>query len=106
MRKKMPTNFGEIMYRSQFDYNERKIKKTKVNGVEVSTAYVPDYDCWETAIKDLDNIYPVERYQNPDLAILGHTKWVDNMEHGVEYIEKLEFFDLTEKEIIKLRRKK
>lgn len=59
-----------------FNYDDRKVEGTDVNGLTVSTVYTTD-EGYETAIIDLKEIYPVERYENKDDAETGHWKWCE-----------------------------
>jgi hypothetical protein len=43
------------------NYESRKVSRTEVNGVVVSTACT-NYEGYKTAIIDENSIYPVERY--------------------------------------------
>lgn len=64
------------------NYDSRKIDKTAVNGLTVSTAFTSD-EGYETAILDAVSVYPVERYKSREDAIAGHEKWrkaADNLE--------------------------
>ena len=65
---------------SKFDYNERKvatqIKPEENEGVGVSTCWVPDLECYETALLDQRGVHPVERYKTKELAFNGHNKWI------------------------------
>lgn len=56
------------------NYDERKIGRTDVNGLTVSTCYTSD-EGYETAIIDINGVYPVERYANKLEAEDGHRKW-------------------------------
>ena len=56
------------------NYKSRKVGRTEVNGIIVSTAYTND-EGYETAILDAKNAYPVERYKTKEDAEKGHEKW-------------------------------
>jgi hypothetical protein len=63
----------------QNNYDSRKIAKVEPNsngGIGVSTAYVDDLSCYETALLDANGVHPVERYDSKALAEVGHDKWV------------------------------
>lgn len=57
------------------DYESRKVANDKVNGLRVSTVYTYD-EGYETAIIDINGVYPVERYLTLDDAVAGHAKWL------------------------------
>mgnify|MGYP003396225043 CR=1 FL=1 len=57
-------------------YVSRKIAdKVYFKGIKISTCWVDDFECYETALIDSNGGYPVERYGNKEAAITGHTKW-------------------------------
>ena len=62
------------------DYRERKVARTESAdnfGIGVSTVWVHEINCYETALKDNLNIYSVERYKTYDEAFEGHKKWIE-----------------------------
>lgn len=62
------------------DYAERKVGRVEPEdnfGIGVSTVWLHDINCFETALKDSLGIYSVERYRTYDEAIEGHQKWVE-----------------------------
>ena len=86
------------------NYRERKVDRTTVKGLIVSTAYSSDCG-YETAIIDTVKVHPVERYSNKNEAIIGHKKWVKKAEN-LEKVIRLGDADgwLKEEEVI-LKRK-
>lgn len=104
-------NFSKIfegilaMAEDRDNYKERKVDKTEINGLEVSTAFTSDLG-FETAIIDEDGYYPVERYKTKDEAMLGHKKWCKEAEI-IKEIVTLEGWDevLIPKKSIVLKRK-
>lgn len=72
------------------NYDTRKVGRTKVNGVTVSTAYTSD-EGYETAILDANGVHPVERYYGKAEAEAGHAKWCKEAE-TVETVTKLGVF--------------
>ena len=69
------------------NYDSRKIKRTDVNGVTVSTADSSD-EGYETAIIDVNGVHPVERYSSKKAAISGHEHWCKKAE-TIKVITKL-----------------
>jgi len=68
-------------------YAERVVARTEPEenlGLGISTAWVTDLDCFETAILDANHAYPVERYADKDQAIAGHAKWLQSSKSLVE----------------------
>ena len=60
------------------NYEERKIDQTKVGDYTISTAYVFDFECYETAIHKADNDWiVVEHYPTKEESVDGHSKWCD-----------------------------
>ena len=62
------------------DYRERKVARTEPAdnfGIGVSTVWVHEINCYETALKDVLGIYSVERYKTYDEALAGHKKWIE-----------------------------
>lgn len=85
------------------NYETRKLGKTEVNGVAVSTAYTSD-EGYETAILDENGVHPVERYPSKEDAQLGHEKWCKEAE-TVETVTKLGGFGgLVDDEVITIVR--
>lgn len=90
-----PSNFIELMgnfvesgmldlptAQAVFDnYDERKIEKTKVEDYVLSTAWVLDGKCFETAVSHLYFCSPdkswcvLEKYDSREEAEDGHKKW-------------------------------
>ena|SRR3989344_869408 len=58
------------------DYNRRKVDKTWINGIGVSTVWVSAFGVWETALLDDSGTHPVERYDDRSEAVKGHKKWI------------------------------
>ena len=69
------------------NYDTRKLGRTEVNGVTVSTAYTSD-EGYETALLDANGVHPVERYNSKSEAEKGHEKWCKEAE-TVETVTKL-----------------
>jgi hypothetical protein len=72
------------------NYEERKVKNTKINDVLIDTVFVNDSDKdFETAIKSKlynENKWViVELYDTKEEAIKGHEKWVSKFEKIGEY---------------------
>lgn len=83
------------------NYEDRKLGRTEVGKLIVSTAYTPDMG-YETAILQKGTgVHPVERYTSKDLAELGHEKWVNDLPNLKE-IKELGYYSLAEESIIKL----
>ena len=62
------------------DYRERKVGRVEPadnSGIGVSTVWVHEINCYETALKDSLGIYSVERYRIYDEAFEGHKKWIE-----------------------------
>jgi hypothetical protein len=55
-------------------YDTRKVGRTDVDGLTVSTAYTSD-EGYETAIIDANKVYPVQRYGSKANALKGHKNW-------------------------------
>lgn len=86
------------------NYESRKLGKTEVNGLIVSTAYTSDGG-YETAIIDANKVHPVERYDSKEKAQTGHEKWCKEAE-SIETINKLGWLGIVKDEIITLNRVK
>lgn len=69
------------------NYDTRKLGRTDVKGVTVSTAFTLD-ECYETAILDANGVHPVERYNSKSEAEAGHEKWCKEAE-TVETVTEL-----------------
>ena len=62
------------------DYRERKVGKVEPEdnfGIGVSTVWIHDLNCYETALKDRFGIYSVERYRTYEEALAGHERWIE-----------------------------
>lgn len=57
------------------NYNDRKVGRTEVNGLIISTAFTSD-EGYETAIIDANGVHPVERYISLEASKEGHEKWI------------------------------
>lgn len=61
-------------------YNLRKVARLEEEdncGMGVSTAWVEDFQCFETAILNFaEGAVPVERYTTREAALEGHERWV------------------------------
>lgn len=85
------------------NYDTRKLGRTDVNGVTVSTAYTSD-EGYETAILDANGVHPVERYDSKSEAEAGHREWCKKAE-TVETVTKLGGFGgLVDDEVITIVR--
>lgn len=85
------------------NYDTRKLGRTDVNGVTVSTAYTSD-EGYETALLDANGVHPVERYDSKSEAEAGHEKWCKEAE-TVETVTKLGCFGgLVDDEVITIVR--
>lgn len=73
------TPFHRFLLHPMFnDYEERKLMRTEQrdnNGIGISTAWVSDEECYETAIIDKNGVHPVEHYNTIEEARTGHEKW-------------------------------
>ena len=76
-------NMFRGMGQDMLNYNSRKVNRTDVNGVTVSTAYTSDCG-YESAILDTARTHIVERYENREDAVAGHAKWVEFAKTAVE----------------------
>lgn len=64
------------------NYEDRKIgRDTSKSGIGISTAYTSD-EGYETALIDSDGVHPVERYDNKEMAEIGHAKWLEFADDG------------------------
>lgn len=85
------------------NYDTRKLGRTEVNGVTVSTAYTSD-EGYETAIIDANKVYPVERYETKEQAEQGHEKWCKEAE-TVETVTMLGGFGgMVDDEVVTITR--
>lgn len=67
-------------------YDLRKVDRTEVWEIIVSTAYT--YDCgYETAIIKHYNVDVVERYRTREESIEGHKKWIDFIKDWHDYTD-------------------
>lgn len=82
------------------DYKQILVQKTEKAGLIFSTINTPDLG-YETAIKDKNKIYVVERYKTKDDAINGHIAWVLKAE-DLDVITEIGMFG--EKYKVKLER--
>ena len=65
-------------------YHEGRIaKQEQVDGeqIGVSTVYTDD-EGYETALIDVNDVHPVERYKSKEEAEAGHKKWVEFAKDG------------------------
>lgn len=69
-------------------YETRCTGNTEVDGLRISTAFVSDLGCYETAVCDDAGIYPVERYTSKEKSIEGHEKWTKDI-IGKQTIERI-----------------
>lgn len=84
------------------NYENRKLGRSNINGLTISTAYTSDCG-YETAIIDENGVHPVERYNSKEEAEIGHEKWCKNSETITEVVE-LGYFDMIDDTIIQLKR--
>lgn len=85
------------------NYEDRKVARTQVKDLIVSTVFSSD-EGYETAIID-DNVYPVERYKTKEEAIKGHEEWCKKAETITEITMLGGFGGLVEDRKIILKRK-
>lgn len=85
-------------------YEDRMVARDEVDGLIVSTAHTAD-EGYETAIIDTESAYPVERYEDKDAAVLGHSKWLKDIvgKETVDRLGWLEFDYLAETFTLKRR---
>lgn len=95
--------FSGISTMGSQSIENRRILLDNINGLEISTVNTPDMG-FETAILDVNGVYPVERYPTRHDAIIGHNRWCKKAEKIKEVIT-LGYGGLTEEEKITLRRK-
>jgi hypothetical protein len=70
----------------------------ELNGVGVSTVYVNDLECQETALLTETGAIPVERYSSEEEALEGHAAWVEKVKAGIQRVTKLGYGRLIEPE--------
>ena len=92
------------------DYHERKVAIVKPqdnNGIGVITVWVHDFDCYETAIEDADDIHEVQRYATYEKAMEGHKRWIEKTK-TLEHVKALSnhLFDTPEHWVLLRRVKK
>jgi hypothetical protein len=83
-------------------YEKRKLGRTEIGGVTVSTAYTTDMG-YETAILDKSGVYPVERYATKELAAEGHENWCKKIPNLTE-IRELGYGSLADEKTVKITR--
>ena len=86
------------------NYEARKVDRTKINGLIISTAFSSDCG-YETAVIDAVAVYPVERYQSREDAIEGHKKWCQSSKELRKVVmlgDADEFFEPKEVTLIKI----
>lgn len=79
-----------------------RISREENNGVGVSTLWVDDLNCYETALLDSNGAHPVERYDELEKAKEGHQKWLEfskNCEGKVVVKLGLDKFGVDDEEI-------
>lgn len=84
------------------NYEKRKLGKTEVNGLTVSTAYTSD-EGYETALIDKNGVHPVERYPDKEAAEMGHAAWCEKAK-TIETVTELGCWGLVEDEQIQIVR--
>jgi len=85
------------------NYDIRKVDRTEVTGLIVSTAFTSDMG-YETAILDVLGAHPVERYSSREDAEAGHKRWVGQAT-SLKTVTVLGYFDLQDDERYTLRRR-
>ena len=94
----------EIFINSLFtqwdDYEDRKVYNTINGDYEIDTVYANDTGLYETAIKFKDNNWIiVEEYKTKKQALVGHKKWVNEMDkkpksvYSVQLCEMIKFME-------------
>ena len=83
-------------------YDRRKVGRDDINGLTVSTCWTDDQG-YETALVDSLKTYTVERYEDREEAVQGHSKWCIQAE-TIEQITSLGYDDITsDKEVTVVR---
>lgn len=86
-------------------YRRRQLADTDAAGLRVSTCWVDDLQCWETAICDLRGAHPVERYGEAAAAAAGHENWVAFASNRKNVaVVKLGYKNVVEDELVQLVR--
>lgn len=80
----------------------RKLARTEVAGLIVSTMLTPDCG-WETAVIDAQGAHPVARYADEQSAEQGHAAWVAKTP-TLEVLTKLGYGDMVPDRVIVLQR--
>ena len=68
------------------NYEERKVARDEVCGVEVSTVYTSD-EGYETALCDANGVHPVQRYETREDAQAGHIVWMEKAKTVTRVVE-------------------
>lgn len=84
------------------NYESRKVGRTDVNGIIVSTAHTSD-EGYETALIDKKGVHPVERYSSLKEAQIGHKQWEEKAK-TIEKVIKLGAWGCIEDESITISR--
>lgn len=75
---------SELKRLQTLDYARRRIARTEIDGLTVSTCWTRDGTVIETAILDQIGSYPVQRYKTEAEAEAGHKAWVAKVP-GLQY---------------------
>lgn len=90
--------FGKVRSPKRKD----RIGHMQVGRLTVSTVYVHDLECYETAlVVDGMNAHPVERYDERIEAEEGHAQWIRKAPHLTEFT-KLGYGDVVPPTTIRL----
>jgi hypothetical protein len=74
----------------------------EVGHLLVSTVYVNDLKCWETAVICEGHASPVERYDTKEDAVRGHERWIFEVPYMNE-ITKLGYGDQIAPKTVRIR---
>ena len=85
-------------------YHARRVARTEpedTGGIGLSTCWVDDFGCYETAYIDANGCHPVERYSTREEAAMGHAKWAAAAKPGSRVVQLgCPAMDLPDKEIV------
>lgn len=84
------------------NYDDRNVLRDTSGGLTVSTVYTTDCG-YETAVLDIQNAHPVERYPTKEEAIIGHAKWLALLP-TLSSVTKLGWLGMVEPKEIVLQR--
>lgn len=85
------------------NYEERKVQRTEVGNLVVSTVFTSD-EGFETAILDDNGAYPVERYSTHEISVRGHEKWCEKAKTLTKVTQLSGFNGLAPEKEITLKR--